>query len=762
MVRLLIKKYRILLIIELAIVLLMVAGCFREERVIYSEEDITSSTNAEDNIFIGDSFSLAPGIYQIQVKTNNLESGYAYITVDSINHTFRNFRCNGANIYAHQRELQFEVYALDKIDSASLRCVFLDNTEGKIDSIELRYSNQSMYMLLFIFVSICIVFDFLLFFREAILKGQIKKEQQVVFWGLLSCVFIAYFPYLTNYFGDAADLGFHWLRIEGLKDTLLNGNQFPVRVQSYWLYDHGYAVSSFYGDLFIFIPVFFRLIGFSLMNSYKMFVFIITVLTAIISYYAFKRCTKDTYAAFFGSVIYMLSPYRIYNFYNRGAVGEFIAMAFLPLVICGMYGLYTENIKDEKYQKAKIPLIVGLTCILQSHLLTTEMIIVIILAICIVFWKKTFRKETFTQLFLSAIICLLINCWFWLPLLKMLASDTYYLNAIISNNIQYMGTWMAEVFQLFPNMGQAQNGMYMAEPFQVGISCLVMLIISIGVVLGRKIHKDQELNYNRYDKIVLFFAFLVIGFWFMSTRYFPWDLIARIPLIKTLATAIQFPTRLFVFVSVFSALHASFFFLWIKEECKNRYGSREWVKKYFVGFIFALSALSVGTAIYHVNDIAFLETPMWLYNGENMGSVSVVYGEYLLEESTLEEYGYEEPRTSVGLEYENYNKNGTSINISVKNLSTDETYLELPLTGYKGYGLEFLEAENEPYITDSTGKNGNLRIAVPAEYEGELYISYEGFLSYRIAEIISLATMISILIYWLKRSRSKWRREKIQ
>lgn len=760
MMRFLIKKYRILLIIELVLVLFVAAGCFQKERVVYSDEDITAGVSEEEDTYIGESFSLKPGIYQLKVKTSSLESGYAYVTLDSEEYIFRGLRCNGANLYAHQGELQFEVYALDTIDLAFLKCVFLDGAVGKIDSIELHYSNKTIYMLLFIVINMFIILDFFLFFREGVLAGKIKKEQQIVFWGLLFCVFIAYFPYLTNYFGDAADIGFHWLRIEGLKDTLQNGNQFPVRVQSYWLYGHGYAVSSFYGDLFIFIPVFFRLIGFSLMNAYKMFVFVMMGLTALISYYSFKRCTKDIYAAFFGSIIYMLSPYRIYNFYNRGAVGEFSAMTFLPLVICGMYVLFTEDVRSEKYSKAKIPLIIGLSCILQSHLLTTEMIVLIILVTCIVFWKRTIRKETFIQLLQTVCICLLINCWFWFPLLKMLLSDTYYLSNIISNEIQYMGTWMAEVFQLFPNMGTAQDGMYMAEPFQMGISSLVMLIISLGVILKRKIQKRKNEQYNSYDKKMLFFALMTITFWFMSTRYFPWDMIAKIPIIQTLAKAIQFPTRLFILVSVFSAVYASFFYLWMREECQNRYKDTCYEKICWKGIVYVLLILTIGTAVYHVNEIAFLRTSTWLYTGENMGSVSVVNGEYLLEESILTEFQFELPRVTSGLEYEDYSKKGTSIEISVKNSSTEEGYLEVPLIGYKGYGLDFSKGDLEPYITEERGENGDLRIAVPSGYEGEINISYKGFLSYRIVEVISLTSILGILMYELKRSIAKWKKQK--
>lgn len=761
----LLKKYKILLLVEIILFLVLLPGCFKQAEQVHSINGIVGSA-AQGSSFQSVYFPVEPGVYQVRAKLDGLKDGYVYVNGGCERGGFRGFRCNGVTMFPGQTDLDFEIYVLEKNEFAYVTLDFGNREPAQIQSLEVLRTNLGAGMAVFVLILACCVLNGLVIFREGIVAGRIRKEQQMVFWGLSLSVFLAFFPYLTDYFSNGADIMFHWLRIEGLKETLMQGDQFPVRVQSYWLYDHGYAVSSFYSDVFLMIPAILRLIGFSLMNAYKMFVFVVMTATAWIAYYSFKRCTGHTYAALFGSVIYVLAPYRIYNFYNRGAVGEYLAMVFLPLVISGMYRLYTEDTDKKEYSKAKWPLIIGLTGILQSHLLTCEMTAVFMAFICVIFLKRTFRKQTFMQLLQAAALCLLLNVWFWLPLLHMMRNDTYLLSNIISHDIQYMGTLFAEFFQLYQNVGAYQEGMYHAEPFQMGISSLLMLLFVTGTLIRRFFGRKESQYRNPYDKKVLFCSVMIWSSWFMSTKYFPWDAIARIPLLGFLANSLQFPTRLFSPVSAFCAVAAAFFYLWLEEECRGpEYGAlypklwncglrKELVGHIKTGIISLLIILAVGSATYHVNDIVMKYSPIWLYNAENMGTISVVNGEYLLEGTGPDQYYYHNPVAEEGLVWSDYEKNGTTILLQVKNTTQGQLALELPLTGYKGYAVECVAsgtrlAEEVPYITEERGSHGDLRILVPGNFQGTIRVAYRGFAIYRIAETVSALTLLGIGIWIL-------------
>lgn len=63
----------------------------------------------------------------------------------------------------------------------------------------------------------------------------------------------------------------------------------------------------------------------------------INILTAMIAYFCAKDYSKSRHIGFFGAILYTLAPYRLTCVFVRGAVGEYTAMAFIPLVFYGLY-----------------------------------------------------------------------------------------------------------------------------------------------------------------------------------------------------------------------------------------------------------------------------------------------------------------------------------------------------------------------------------------------------------------------------------------
>lgn len=748
--------HKILLGIEVIGIVICVLFSFEPEKLVFhvGKEEIADKITTDDTgvYYRSEEFTLKPGVYKLRANGGDHE-GMWYPTVLSTSGTYKALRCDGAVVFAHQRELDIEVYVAGRVDTAFVNCNYIGEEGQPVNEISLYHTGIGWRMLAFILLLAVTGINLLVWFREGIKESRIQKDKEIVVWVLGFCVLLAYLPFTTDYFFTGADGGFHLLRIEGLKKTLLHGEQFPVRVQEYWLYGHGYAVSSFYGDLFLLFPAILRIIGFHLMDAYKMFVLAVMAGTVGIAYYSFYRCTGNRYAALLGSALYELAPYHIYNFYNRNAVGECLGMMFIPLVISGIYRIYTEDQAEACYTKAKIPLIIGLSGILQSHILTCEMTVVALLAAAVVMWKKTFQKAILKELIEAALCCLLANAWFWVPLLKMLTVDSYMLGDIVSRNIQNMGTRLAGVLQIYPYIGGGQTGMYNCEPIQAGAAFWIMLLCCFFLrVRRRRTGRPQ----NPYDRIMGCGIVLSLLALFMSTRYFPWDMAAQIPGIGMLATAIQFPTRLLAAVTLFCAFTFSFFVLWLREESKA--WEKQTGKAIVAGCIVAVSVTAVWAALYHVNDISYNMKPLRLYTAENMGNIGVSNGEYLLADMKPKEMGYHDPVADEGLLWENYTKEGLEIQMHIENPTGRELYVELPLTGYRGYGLDADERAGMPYVTEDRGAHGDLRIAVPAGYAGNIKVSYKGFAVYRVAEGVSF---LFILICMGMCIRQKYRRKKI-
>lgn len=739
---------------ELLGVIICVLFCFRpRELVFFADADAVADrlyVEENGNYYRSDLFVLQPGTYQLRVRCEDHE-GILYPAVGALESSYRALRCNGATVFAHEREIEIEAYVTDRVDSAYVICNYIRETKQPMVEIELYRTSGGWRILTCILTLVFTGVNLLIGLRDKLLTGAVSIERGVAAGVLSLSVLLAYLPYCVDYMNLGADTGFHLLRIEGLKETLLRGGQFPVRVQEYWLYGHGYAVSSFYGDLLLFFPALLRLIGFSLMDAYKIFVLAVLAGTAVIAYVSFFRCTKSRRGALLGSVLYELAPYHIHNIYKRGAVGEYLGMMFLPLVFCGFYQLYTQDEQEKDYMRAKIPLIAGLSGILQSHLLTCEMTVVVLIAAALILWRKTFRSKTLWELVKAAGIFLAVNAWFWVPLLKMLSVDTYKLSDIVAQDIQYEGTNFAGVLQMYPYAGSGgkQTEMYGCSPIQAGAALWAVLLCYIVIRLCRG-KRGMDNPYDREMRGGFLFGLTAL---FMSTVYFPWNILARIPGLGTLVTAIQFPTRLLVFVTLGLSVSAAFLPSWMTKE--SMYWEQRAIRAVRTGSMTVIAVIALWAALFHVVDLSYELGSVRLYSARNMGTASVVNGEYLLADTDVSQLRCHDPVADEGLLWGDYEKEGLAISLYVENQTEQELYMELPLTGYRGYVIDAEKGSADCYITQVRGEHGDLRIAVPPHYAGDMRVSYKGFFLYRVAEGISWMTAFLCMGVSLVKRRGK-------
>ena len=244
------------------------------------------------------------------------------------------------------------------------------------------------------------------------------------------------------------DLEFHLLRIEGIKDGLLSG-EFPVRIQPNWMNEYGYGVSIFYGDIFLYIPALLRIVGFGVQGAYKIYVFLINILTALLSFYSFNRLTQNHRIGLLGSFIFTSSIYRLNCIYVRAAVGEYTAMAFMPLYFLGIY----EVLFKEHDRKRRDWICVAIGCIgmVFSHIITCEIVAIITIAIGIVYYKKLLKIEIWMKIGKCAGTIIGCCAGFLIPFLDM-AQDSYVFNSMEGiSTIQTSGTTITQLLNMFPS-----------------------------------------------------------------------------------------------------------------------------------------------------------------------------------------------------------------------------------------------------------------------------------------------------------------------
>lgn len=568
----------------------------------------------------------------------------------------------------------------------------------------------------------------------------------------LVIILMASFPLFNNYLIRGHDIYFHLMRIEGLAQGLRAG-EFPVRIQPAWYDGYGYAVSVFYSDLFLYPAALLRLLGISLQDTYKVYVVLCNIATALISGYSFGKIFRKREIGVFGSCLYTLAPYRLVNLYTRGALGEYTGMIFWPLLIYSCVLLLNEDRKKVQLQKGAVFMGISMAGMLQSHMLTAEIACMVLLLLVIVYCRRIFHKEVMLAGCGAVAVALGLSAWFLIPFLDYMLLGRFNINSIRNNDImiQRQGTFLSQVFAIFDNaVGQSlDSGAGTAGDFTQGVGLSLMLSVIILMLLCIRGYLKQEERRNRQITITAagLGALMVV----MSTLYFPWDRLCRISRIfRYIIVKIQFPWR---FTGVAVGLLVV---VWcaVLNYTEREYDRRK--KVITICLAVGILLLSVGHFVIDLNQRA---ERIQVRSVEEMDTFVASGEEYLPVDTVLDKLKTQELYKDDSVEISDVVYRGTSITMHVKNTSAQQAGLELPRLYYAGYqALEVTDEGQHFPIEVTDGTNHVIKLMIPEQTEGNITLSFREPWYWRLAEIITLLSAGIVILYTYK----VWAKEKLK
>lgn len=458
------------------------------------------------------------------------------------------------------------------------------------------------------------------------------------------------------------DLLFHIMRIEGLQEAILSG-QFPAKLHAAHLFGYGYATGVMYPELFIYIPAILRIIGVSMMTSYKILLIIINLLTVISGYYSFNKIFKDKDIALVGVSLYLLCPYRMMDMFCRSAIGEVSAMIALPLIACGLYSLVTSS-KGEKIDIHA--LVIGYTVAIESHILTTifvAMFSVIIGCICI---KYILTKEKIIAVIKTIIFTILLNLWFIIPFLDYYRLPFYtYEETIQTHGIDVAQLFTNQILSDLPGGSLAANEGIAGElPFGFGYATIFLTVLFL--ILRKENEKHKKLG-----MICLCLVFVTI---YLSTHYFPWDIVTNIGILQKICYNIQFPWRFLEITSIVVTILA----------CIGAIYSMKYIDRNVIVMITIIIALFTNTfmidSFMQKNNVISRD----IIDSTKIGS----FRDYMIQDTdkyAIIQNGPQIIASNEIVSFSNVTKKGTNILFDVISNSEDEQFLEVPLLMYPGY-----------------------------------------------------------------------------
>ena len=571
----------------------------------------------------------------------------------------------------------------------------------------------------------CFLADLFVFFM---IRYPGKRKIYIVLL-IASLVMSLFMIWPTGYMTFGDDLFFHMNRIYGIRDGILRGITW-VKLQQNWYNGHGYPVGVFYGDVLLYFPAVFNIAGIDMQSSYKLFVFLIHLLTVFSAYFCFSRMYGGKLGCY-SSIFYSFLLFRFIDLYQRAAIGEFCAMAFLPYLFYAVYLLWNDD-----FIKSRIMFVIGFTGILQTHLITCELAMVMVFALLIGSPRRTFTKRRILSLTVSAVCVLLANQSFVVPFIDFSSACRI---AVMNNSITNVAVFIYQIMDPF-------DGHLIT--FATIQMLFVLIIASIfrfrKTLLG---DHDNAKTENKCESRVSFNLLLVLAvlFIFAGTPFFPWNQIIKIRLLTMPVASIQFVWRFLSITGVIATAMICEIFSRISGDKKSHKCARICLLAVFIlpGIIYSFTANTQKTYA------------RFSFDSSALYSKWCSLDEYLIADT---DYFDVSPDYSIGgnVTISDYSKDGTTIDFTYE--TENGGSIDLPLFNYPYYRAE-IDGVHE--IPIENGNNNCIRLTLPQNTKGTVHVQFHMPLLWILSLIASLASILA-LVFISRFKRPEKRKQKIQ
>ena len=545
---------------------------------------------------------------------------------------------------------------------------------------------------------------------------------------LLGITVLACLPLFSNYLYVGHDLDYHLQRITAMAAELSYG-QFPVRLTTTTLNGYGYANPLCYCELFLLLPALLYNLWLPLRTCYQIYLFAVTLATCAIAYYSFAKIAASRRLGLLGALLYTLSCYRLVCVYTRAAAGEFTAMAFFPLVLAGLYGIYT---RDKPRFADWLPMSLGMAAMVQSHLLSCELTALLLILFCLLRLRETLHPARLLAWVKAALLAVGLSAWYLVPFFLSTSSIPFMVNGPLIGKIQFQGLYLIQLFNPFYNgFAGADAGTNPDMMLSLGLPLILGLGLVVFCLLRRRDVQGQAASI--LTTAAGFFALTV----FLALHIFPWDYV-QTTLGRTagkLAGLFQYPWRFLSLATVLLCL-AVVMAVKLLTARDRRLGLTATV-------VLAAAALFMTGAMQAQMLNGQREVSYNVFSYENPTSCIGV-GEYLIDGTSSYETIWAQPKPgSDALHLVRYEKQRGVACLTVQNEGA-EAAISLPIFNYGNY---YAADENGQPFSITSGENERIVLTIPAGYTGTIRVWYHAPDYWRSFEAISAASLLGLIGY---------------
>lgn len=503
---------------------------------------------------------------------------------------------------------------------------------------------------------------------------------------------------------------FHMMRIEGLYESLKQGQLFPI-VNMSFLGGFGYISNVFYANLWLYPVAIMRLLGFSISSSFITFYIALNFATFLTSFSSFYYASRRYDRSLLFSFVYTLSGYRVFDMVRRFDLGEVLTMVFLPIVILGIYEIFYGD-----HHKWLI-LVVGMVAVIYSHALSPILITVFIVYVLIFRFKSLLKQpQRILSLIYAGTVSLILSLAYFLPVIEQLKNTQFKLTNSPLIDVSQSGMNLESLFRW-----SITNDLY--NPNLGTVTLLIAIFVPYTIWKTKNI---AVRDFALIGEILLF----------MTTENFPWKLFVKTPL-----NMIQFPWRFNMLITVLMAIYlASSDWFWLREG---------WQKSLI---IMAVLGLTIS------GEQMLIQNHPYEYNTydafDKLDDYSIGGGEeYLPKEASLKKL-HNAPHIPViesgNASLNNFVQRGSKVSFSFQN--AQKARIDVPVIGYYGYSAK----ESTGHVSNlSMDLKNNGLATVTVNGSGVVRIDYYATFTQKISRFFSLVSFLLLVIIVIIKRRLK-------
>ena len=614
--------------------------------------------------------------------------------------------------------------------------------EGQLYLYGITLTEQPIYraarLVGFVLLAALLDLALLLLFARGDENVPARRRRYAVPLVLAGIALLASLPLFSNYLYFGHDLDYHLQRIMAMAAELSYG-QFPVRLTTDSLNGYGYANPLCYCELFLTLPALLYNAWLPLRTCYQIYIFAVTLATAAIAYYSFGTITASRKLGLLGAGLYTLSCYRMVCIYVRAAVGEYTAIAFLPLILAGLYNIYT----TEKPRFAQwAPMAFGMAALVQCHLLSCELIALLLVVFCLLRLRETLRPARLLAWLKAALLALALSAWYFFPFLISTREINLMVNGPLIGKIQGQGTYLVQLFSPFGRgYGGTADGTSNDMTLTLGLPLAAGFMLVIYCLLRRE--RWQQRETLRRMQTAFGFAMLTLV---LSLRVFPWDGVQNWlgRAAGKMAGMFQYPWRFLSLATVLLCL-AVLLAVQLLQEKNVR------LAKGAAAALAACALLTVGVVQTQITTGMSEQAYNVFLNRQPNAATGV--GEYLIDGTSGYETIWAQPKPgSEELQLLSYEKRGGKAYLTVEN-DGDAADISVPIFNY-GHYYAVDEATGDAYAL-GTGENARITLNIPAGYTGTIVIAYHAPAYWRAFELVSLLALIGSVGWGVSQRKKK-------